>query len=86
MLYFQAVNVMRSAGKSVRMVVDKCEPSYDAMSDSMTSVQSSLTFGNTPLLLCIPLYPIPVSLNVLRMKYLQCSNHFRRARQHESIV
>lgn len=37
--------MMRSAGRSVRMVVDKCEPSYDAMSDSMTSVQSSVTFG-----------------------------------------
>jgi hypothetical protein len=36
---------MRSAGKSVRMVVDKCEPSYDAMSDSMTSVRSSQTLG-----------------------------------------
>ena len=43
--YFQAVDVMRSAGKSVRMVVDKCEPSYDAMSDSMTSVRSSQTLG-----------------------------------------
>ena len=47
----QAVDVMRSAGRSVRMVVDKCEPSYDAMSDSMTSVQSSVTFGKHFLLL-----------------------------------
>ena len=39
--------MMRSAGKTVRMVVDKCEPSYDAMSDSMTSVQ---TFGNQKLI------------------------------------
>ncbi|XP_046858853.1 tyrosine-protein phosphatase non-receptor type 13-like isoform X2 [Xenia sp. Carnegie-2017] len=39
----EAVDVMRSAGKRVRMVIDKCEPSYDAMSDSMTSVQSSQT-------------------------------------------
>lgn len=43
--------MMRSAGRSVRMVVDKCEPSYDAMSDSMTSVQSSVTFGKHFLLL-----------------------------------
>ncbi|CAB3989616.1 tyrosine- phosphatase non-receptor type 13-like isoform X1 [Paramuricea clavata] len=43
----QAVDVMRSAGKSVRMVVDKCEPSYDAMSDSMTSVRSSQTLDET---------------------------------------
>ena len=42
--------MMRSAGRSVRMVIDKCEPSYDAMSDSMTSVQSSQTFGKDLLL------------------------------------
>ncbi len=48
---FQAVDVMRSTGKSVRMVVDKCEPSYDAMSDSMTSIQSSQTLGKPNLFL-----------------------------------
>ncbi|XP_028402395.1 tyrosine-protein phosphatase non-receptor type 13-like [Dendronephthya gigantea] len=39
----EAVDVMRSAGRTVRMVVDKCEPSHDAMSDSMISFQSLQT-------------------------------------------
>lgn len=36
----EAVDVLRSTGGNVRLVIDKCEPSYEAMSGSMSSVQT----------------------------------------------